>query len=240
VGLFSRLGRRSPDGATPGETPRVAPQVVSRDSGRGTLAGGVLAADRGVLMYGIGGPQTSRPYSPYPAPGDNPPAMRGLSLAAGRPWAGGVTQGAMSDSDASPNNPPYPPVDPAGPASGRGRLAGGSPSGEVGAVTRGPGEQVNLRYLGIDPRVVDPNMFLPPVREVQGYRPGRMVVTYYIDPQRRWGESQPLRGTHQAIRATPYVMPAPGRQTPTGGPNPVVARPTPRPWDQGVIRGLAR
>lgn len=238
MGLFSRLGRRSSTGATPGEAPRPAPQVVARDSGRGTLSGGVLAADRGLLMYGIGGPHTSRPYSQYPSPADERPTARPSTVTAlAHPLSGGMTQGVHTDSSASPLNPPYPPVDPAGRLSLRGRLSGGAFASESGALSRGPGEQVNLRYVGIDPKSVDPNMFLPPVREVQGYRPGRMIVSYYVDPQRRWGIMPFFNGSHQPIRVTPYVSPPPGRQAAIGGPNPTVFRPPPRPWDQGVIRG---
>lgn len=227
MGLFSRLGRRSPTGATPGEIPAPSPAVAAVASGRGTLSGGVLAADRGLLTYGIGGTQTVRNESPYPGPADQ-------QMSAGR----GVVVKKMSDSDASPNNPPYPSVDPGGPASLRGRLSGGALASESGEVAHGPGELVNLRYVPLDPRVVDPDTFLPPVREKQPYRSGRMIISYYIDPLRQWGTMPMFNGAHGQVRRTPYVSPPPvGSQLPQGGPHPAVWRPTPLPWDTGVIRG---
>lgn len=238
MGLFGRLGRRSSTGATPGETPMVNPAVVARDSGRGTLAGGVLAADRGVLMYGVGGQRTVRPFSRYPGAGDDQgPSRSPGALALARPGSGGVVVGPMRDGDASPMNPPYPPVDPAGFAALRGRLAGGAFASESGAVSRGPGELVNLRYLPMDPKVTDPNAFLPPVREAQGYRPGRAIISYYVDPQRSWGISPMFNGAHGAIRATPYISPPPNSMMPQGSANPTVYRSPPMPWDTGVIRG---
>lgn len=219
----------------------VNPATVARDSGRGTLAGGVLAADRGLLMYGIGGPHTSRPYSRYPGPGDpQGPTRSPGALALAPVGAGPVVVGPMADSDASPHNPPYPAVDPAGPAALRGRLAGGASAGEMGSVSRGPGELVNLRYLPMDPKGVDPNVFLPPVRERQGYRPGRAIISYYVDPRREWGIMPFLNGSHGAIRATPYVSPPANSMMPQGSANPTVYRPQPMPWDQGVIRGTPR
>jgi hypothetical protein len=231
VGLFSRLGRRSSTGSTPGEIPAPNPSVVAVDNGRGTLAGGVLAADRGLLTYGVGGPHTVTMQSPYPGPQD----QVGVGFSPGSTQ--GVATGPMSDSAASPANPPYPSYDPAGPLSGRGRLSGGAHASESGELSRGPGELVNLRYLPLDPRVVDPRTFSKPVPELQPYRAGRQIISYYIDPQRQWGTSPMFNGAHGSIRRTPYVSPPPNSQTPQGSANPTVYRPTPLPWDAGVLRG---
>lgn len=201
-------------------------------SGRGTLSGGVLAADRGLLTYGIGGAQTVRNESPYPGPSDQQVSV-GLV-----PGAGGVAVKKMTDADASPANPPYPSVYPAGPASLRGRLSGGALASESGEVARGPGELVNLRYVALDPRVVDPSTFDRPVPERQPYRSGRQIISYYIDPLRQWGTSPMFTGSHGHVRRTPYVSPPPvGSQVPQGSAYPTVYRPTPQPWDTGVIRG---
>lgn len=219
----------------------VNPATVARDNGRGTLAGGVLAADRGLLAYGVGGARTARPFSKYPGPGDDQGASRSPGAFTLAPlFAGPQLVGPMSDGDASPHNPPYPPVDPAGLGALRGRLAGGAFASESGALSRGPGEVVNLRYLTVDPRVIAPDQFLPPVRETQGYRPGRGIVTYLIRPRRDFGIEPMFNGSHGAIRATPYVSPPPNSQTPQGSANPRVYRPTPQPWDAGVLRGSPR
>lgn len=230
MGLFSRLGRRQPTGATPGETPGANPNVAVLSSGRGTLAGGVLAADRGFLTYGLGGPQTVTSASPYP--GDNRPRPSLAVSLTGR----GVVRGSMGDADASPSNPPFPSVDPAGAASLRGRLSGGAWASESGPIERGPGELVNLRYLPFDPKVTDPRTFSKPIPEFQDYRPGRAIISYYIDPRRRWGVEPMFNGSHGSIRRTP-VTTAPNSQLPQGMANPTVYRPDPKPWDAGVLRG---
>lgn len=237
MGLFARLGRRSPSGATPGESPAVNPAVVAVDSGRGTLSGGVLAADRGLITYGLGGPMTVRSMSQYPGPG-------GGNDGHGVTWSPGSTKGQatglMTDTAASPNNPPFPATDPAGPLAQRGRLSGGAHASESGELARGPGELVNLRYLPIDPRVTDPDTFNRPIPETHGYRPGRMIVSYYIDPQRQWGNTPMLNGSHGSIRRTPYVSPPPNSQLAHGSAFPTVYRPTPMAWDVGVVRGGPR
>jgi hypothetical protein len=198
--------------------------VAAVASGRGTLSGGVLAADRGFLTYGVGGPQTVRSLSPYPGPSNDRPGY-------------GVAHGRHDDASASPVNPPFPATFPAGEASLRGRLSGGAWASESGNLERGPGELVNLRYLPIDPRVTDPRTFSKPVNEMQGYRAGRQIVSYYIDPLRRFGVEPMFNGAHGAIRRTPYVAPPPSSQLAHGSAQPTVYRPTPIPWDAGVLRG---
>lgn len=238
MGIFARLRRTDATGSalsTPGEQPPVSGAMAVRM--KGEFSGGVLAHDQGALHYGTGGTLTSRPYSiaravPDSAADTLTPSWRPNILA----WGSSVARGPLPAEASDPFRPAHPPSDPAGTGSGRGRLSGGALSAQQGELYRGVGERVTLVGMSWDPRNGDPDSLLRPRPAAAPYRPGKLWRAYYIRPRRDFGVEPFFTGTRPMIRAQFARTPA-GGQLPHGLANPTVYRPTPLPWDAGILRG---
>lgn len=132
---------------------------------------------------------------------------------------------------------------PEGTGSGRGPLVGGASGASLvaGATLRRGADTTNLRYVPVDPRIVDPDNFSDskPVPESQPYRSGRGIISYYQQFNHGFDSlmTENLSGARGFI-GRPNITPwsrGVYAQLPQGGPQPAVYRPQPMPWDAAAL-----